>query len=278
MARTIAEIEASIVSAVQADTTLSGASSTSQTAIWRLFARVVASAIFAFEVIQDAFRAQLLEDVAKLKPHTLRWYQEKAKAFQYGSDLPASSTDYDNSALDDATIAAQKIIAQAAATENNGTVTVKVAREVSGALEPLDGTQYAAFTSYINEVKDAGVQLAALNQTGDKLTVVATIYYDPLVLNSTGARIDGAAAQPVQDAIKAYLRALPFNGVLVRASLFDVLQGVPGVYAPTLTSLQAGVSSATALGEVQVQYLPYAGYFKLSTLTLTLTFVSKDTL
>jgi hypothetical protein len=278
MARTIAEIEGTIVAAVQADTTLSGASSTSQTAIWRLFARVWASAINAFEFIQDAFRAQLLEDVAKLKPHTLRWYQEKAKAFQYGSDLPENSTDYDNSSLDDATIAAQKIIAQAAATENNGTVTVKVAREVSGALEPLSSPQYDAFESYINEVKDAGVQLAALNQTGDKLTVVATIYYDPLVLNSTGARIDGAAAQPVQDAIKAYLRALPFNGVLVRASLFDVLQGVSGVYAPTLTSLQAGVSSATALGEVQVQYLPYAGYFKLSTLTLTLTFVSKDTL
>jgi hypothetical protein len=278
MARTIAEIQAAIVAAVQADTTLAGLTSTSATALWRLLARVVASAIFAFEVINDTFRAALLAEVEALKPHTLRWYQEKALLFQYGSDLPEDSDNYDNSALDDATIAAQRIIAQAAATESNGTVTVKVAREVSGALAPLSSPQFSSLSSYLNEVKDAGVDLDPLNQDGDKLTVAATIYYDPLVLTSSGARIDGALAQPVQDAIKAYLRALPFNGVLIRSALFDVLQGVDGVYTPILSSVQAGRFDAVSLGEVQVQYLPYAGYFKLSTLVITLTFVSKDTL
>lgn len=278
MARTIAEIQAAIVAAVQADTTLAGLTSTSATALWRLLARVVASAIFAFEVINDTFRAALLAEVEALKPHTLRWYQEKALLFQYGSDLPEDSDNYDNSALDDATIAAQRIIAQAAATESNGTVTVKVAREVSGALAPLSRPQFRSLTSYLNEVKDAGVDLEPLSQDGDKLTVAATVYYDPLVLTSTGARIDGALAQPVQDAIKAYLRALPFNGVLIRSALFDVLQGVDGVYTPVLSSVQAGRFDAVSLGEVQVQYLPYAGYFKLSTLVITLTFVSKDTL
>lgn len=278
MARSITEIQDEIIAAFAADSTLAGASSTSQTAIWRLITRVVASAIWALEVIFDAFSADLLAQVEALKPHTLRWYQEKAKLFQYGSDLPEDSDDYDNSALDDATIAAQKIVAQAAATEEGGTVTVKVAKLSAGELAKLSSGEAVAFTSYINEVKDAGVDLAVLNQDGDKLTVTATIYYDPLVLNSSGARIDGSAATPVQDAIKAYLKALPFNGMLLRSALFDVLQGVSGVYSPVLSSVQAGRYDASALGEVQVQYLPYAGYFKASTLTINLTYTNKDSI
>lgn len=278
MARSISDIQASIIALVQGDATLAGASSTSQTAIWRLITNVVAQAIWALEVIFDAFTVDLLAQVEALKPHTLRWYQEKALTFQNGSDLPEGSDDYDNSALDDATVLAQQIVKAAAATEGGGEVQIKVAKETSGALAPLSGGEYASFESYINEIKDAGVVIEVINQEGDKLTVNATIYYDPLVLNSSGNRIDGTLNDPVGTAVKAYLRALPFNGVLVRSALFDVLQGVSGVYTPVLSSVQAGVFGATGLVEVQVQYLPYAGYFKLSTLVLTFTYISKDTL
>jgi hypothetical protein len=50
------------------------------------------------------------------------------------------------------------------------------------------------------------------------------------------------------------------------------------VYSPVLASVLAARHDASGLGDIGVQYLPYSGYFKLSTLTLTLTFVSKDTL
>jgi len=98
------------------------------------------------------------------------------------------------------------------------------------------------------------------------------------VLNSSGNRIDGTENEPVQNAIKAYLKALPFNGMLVRNTLIDIIQAVPGVYTPNITSVQAGRFDATSLGEVTVQYIPYAGYFFNSTLTLTLSFVSKESL
>lgn len=280
MARTIAEIQDAIIAEIQADSNLSGLTSVSSTAIWRLITRVVASAIFAFEVINDAFRLALLDEVNAMKPHTLRWYQEKAKAFQYGSDLPEGSDEYDNTALDDATVAAQKLVAAAAATEEGGKVKIKVAgvNNLTRQFVTLDTPVYNAFTSYMNEIRDAGVVLETLNILGDKLTIAATIYYDPLVLTSTGARADAASATPVQDAIKAYLKALPFNGMLIRSALFDVLQAVDGVYSPVLASVQAGKNDATALGEVQVQYLPFAGWFNSSTLTINLTFVSKDSL
>jgi len=278
MARTITEIQAEIVASVAADGTLSGASSTSATAIWRLWTRVMATAIWALEVIFDAFTVDLLAQVEALRPHTLRWYQEKAKAFQYGSDLPEGSDEYDNSALDTATIATQMIVTAAAATEEGGSVTVRAAKTVSGELAKLSAPEVASFTTYIEEIKDAGVPLEILSQDGDKLTVVGTIYYDPLVLNSSGNRIDGTENEPVQNAIKAYLKALPFNGMLVRNTLIDIIQAVPGVYTPNITSVQAGRFDATSLGEVTVQYIPYAGYFFNSTLTLTLSFVSKESL
>ena len=100
MARTITEIQEEIIAAVQADAVLSGATSDSATAIWRLWTRVVATAVWALEVIYDAFRIDLLEQVAALRPHTLRWYQERANAFQYGSDLPDGLDEYDNSGFD----------------------------------------------------------------------------------------------------------------------------------------------------------------------------------
>jgi hypothetical protein len=44
--------------------------------------------------------------------------------------------------------------------------------------------------------------------------VVLNIYYNALVLDGTGARLDGTEATPVQDAGTAFLNALPFNGLM----------------------------------------------------------------
>lgn len=279
MARTIAEIQNQIISAIQADSTLSGASSPSATAIWRLFAFVMASAIWALEVIFDAFKVDLLAQVEALKPHTLKWYQAKALAFQYGSDLPTDSDEYDNTALTDAEVAEQKIIVQAAAVEENGSVKIKVCKlNNSNNRVALDSTQLASFTSYVGEIKDAGVDIVIINQDGDKMTLTADIYYDPLVLTSTGARIDGTDNEPIQTAVKTHLANLSFNSLLVKSRLVDVLQAVDGVYVPEIRSLACGKFDASALGAVDIQYLPFAGYFDDTELTFNLTFKSKDTL
>ena len=45
-----------------------------------------------------------------MKPHTLRWWVEKAKRFQKGSTLPDDSCDYDNTDLTDEEVAEKPTI------------------------------------------------------------------------------------------------------------------------------------------------------------------------
>lgn len=278
MARTITEIQTEIIGAVQADGTLAGASSTSSTAIWRLWTRIVAGAIWTIEVIFDRYQLDLLARVEALKPHSLRWYQQKALDFQYGSDLPEDSDTYDNSILTEEEVTEQKIVAQAAATEENEYVKIKVAKADGENLTILDNDEYDALEAYLFEVKDAGVRLELINQQGDQLSITADIYYDPLVLNNSGQRLDGTDNTPVQAAIRSFLRNLPFNGLLIKAKLTDTLQGIQGVWVPEIRSCQAGRFDAVNLGEIDIQYLPFAGYFDTTILVLNLTFINRENL
>jgi hypothetical protein len=263
MARTIADIQAEIIATVQADTTLGGLTSTSATAIWRLWTYVIASAIWAHESLWDLFKAEVAEIAADLKPHTLRWYRNKALAYQHGAALVAGEDYYDNTGLDPDDIEAQKIVKQAAVTETpDGLLTVKVAKETSGELAPLSVGEAAAVNAYFGEIKDAGVVLNVRSVNADRLRIEVDVYYDPTILSATGERLDGASATPVQDAAKAYLRALPFDGEFVKARLVDAMQAVEGVNVPEIRLCQARRDDDPSFGGVDVFYQPFSGFLK----------------
>lgn len=280
MARTITEIQEEIIAQIEGDSTLSEASSGSATAIWRLITRIVATAIYSLEVIYDLFKADLIAQVTALRPHTLQWYQQKALDFQYGSDLVEGTDTYDNSALTPAQIATQKIVEVAAAVETNGAVKVKVAKRGVSGLEVLAAGEYSSLVSYFSEIKDAGVELQVINDRGDDIKMEVDVYYDPLVLDDSGDRIDGTATNVIQKAIEDHLENLPFNGILVRAHLTDALQAVDGVYVPVIKSLQCGKDDAATLSEVEVQYQPFAGFISFDDVgtDLTINYISKETL
>lgn len=265
MARTIAEIQAQIIADVQSDTTLSGLSSTSATAIWRLWTYVVASAIWALEVLFDAFKIEITDLVAAQKPHTLRWYQGKALNFQYGGTLIPGEDEYDNTGLDPDEVTDQKIIAQAAAVEQSGTLVIKVAQEIGGQLTPLNSTENDAVVAYFAEIKDAGVSLQVRSVAADRLKIEVDVYYKATVLSNTGARLDGTNATPVQSAAKAFLRSLPFDGEFVKAHLTDALQAVDGVVVPEIRVCQARRDDDPSFSSVDVFYTPYSGFLKFYT-------------
>src|SRR5437868_6766764 len=115
MARTISEIQTQILAAVAADAVLSPKlTSTSKTAIYRLWAYIVAVAIWALENLYDLFRIETDEKIALLKPHSLRWYASKAVAFQYGFNLVAETDTYNNTGFSDTAIEASKVVDYAA--------------------------------------------------------------------------------------------------------------------------------------------------------------------
>jgi hypothetical protein len=280
MARSIDDIQQSMISAIQADPVLSlVCTSTSKVAIWRLMTRIFAACAWSVEVLFDTLKQEVNDIIANLKPHSLRWYANKAKDFQYGFSLEIDSDKYDNTGFTDDEIETSKVVQYSAVTEgDDGKLRIKIAGITGEDLAPISAPQLTAFTEFMRRVKDAGVRILIVNQVSDKLKLDLKIYFNPLILDGDGQRIDGADATPVQSAVKNFLKNQPFNGVFVLAYLVDALQQVDGVVIPHVSQCLTKFG-AFAFTSVNVQYSPDSGYLRFeSDDDLTIEFIPQTQL
>jgi hypothetical protein len=245
---------------------------TSRVALWRLMFYALAFGIYVLETLFDNHRKDIDERIDQLAPHKRRWYAEKAKGFQYGCPLIPETDEYDNTALTDTQVQAAKIISHAAVVEQARGVRIKVAKTVGGDLGPLVLAELDAFKAYMEEIKAAGVPLNITSSPADDLKASLRIYYDPLVLNGQGARIDGTEPQPVQTALREYLKNLPFNGLFIPQYLVDQLQQVEGVRIVKEDGWQARYG-ALRFESIDVEYLPDSGYLRIADADLTIQFL-----
>ena len=88
------------------------------------------------------------------------------------------------------------------------------------------------------------------------------IYYDPLILDVTGARLDGTSATPVKDAVNAFLASIPFNGRFVLDKYIAAMMAVDGVVVPEVTAVQAYYGAVPPV-VITTWYIPDAGYLAL---------------
>ena len=77
-----------------------------------------------------------------------------------------------------------QIIQQAAVTEVNGTLFIKVAKLNNGMLDKLEPEELTQFTQYMELIKDAGVKLIIISNDGDSMRLTINIWYNPLVLDT----------------------------------------------------------------------------------------------
>lgn len=257
MARSIETLYNLIIAEKEARTELDVLSSTSATAIWRLWAWVTAAVLYTVELMHDLFRTEITTLLQTLKPGTLLWYREMCKAFQFGDDLAWVNGAYVYPVID----AEKQIIAQCSVSEGQRGLVVKVAREVSGALEVLTAEQEAAFTAYVGRRKYAGTKVSIVNSAANLLKVIATVVYDPLLFNSSGELLSDGT-RPVDVAIENYLRNLPFNGRLRVTALVDAIQAVDGVMDVGLVALSHKYG-ANPYASIAVSHVPESGYFKI---------------
>jgi len=269
MARTIEQIQTSLLTEKANVTELAGLTSSSKTAIWRLMIYIMSFAIYAFEVILDKHYSDVTQKLTEEKAHTARWYRSKALAFQYGFDLVVDSDEFNNTGYTTDQIEVSKIVKYAAVVEasNDSRLIVKIAGENNGELSQLDNQEVTSFRQYMSEIRDAGVKLTVINYEADKLFLDLQINYDPLVLSANGQHLINAN-YPVVDAIKAYMKELPFNGELVLAHLVDKLQQVEGVLIPTIMSASTSWidENTNSYGDpvgIAVKTIPVSGYFKV---------------
>jgi len=229
---------------------------------------IVAFAMWTLEKLFDTHVSEVDDKIALLKPHSLKWYRNKAQVFQLGFALKQESDVFDNGNASFEQIESSKIIKYAAVTEAtaDSRLIVKIATEVSGKLHPITSAQKEAFEAYISEVKDAGVAINVINYLADQLRLTMEIFYDPLVIDADGNGILNGG-RPVEEAIQQYMKELPFNGELVLAHLVDKLQQVKGVVIPHIISADSRWIEGGAYNNfspVDVRKLPESGYFEIT--------------
>ena len=276
MARTIDTINNDLKQAFMQDTTLAekygftaGANfvdTFSRFSIESIILYIVAASIWTLEKLFDTHTAEVTDYIATMKPHSLRWYVEKAKAFMYGVPLIDGSDQYDTTNLTDEQIAEKKIVTFAACTEANATLYLKVAKAGPA---PLTADEKAAFVAYLHEIKDAGVRIDVISENGDYLKLQMVIYYNPLLINANGES-KATGNKVVEDAIKNYIENIPFNGEFRKNELEDAIQAVDGV---VMVEFERAEHSETGEDDTFEEVIPYckptSGYFKFANADLS---------
>lgn len=242
----------------------------SKVSIESIFFYVVATCAWTLEKLFDRHRQEVTDLINDLKPHSIRWYAGKAKAFQFGKSLVAATDQYDNSDLTDEQIARQQIVKYAAVVEKAAIVYVKVATGDGGSRAPLAAEELAALEAYFKEVKDAGVKLKVVNDPADLFGIDIDIYYDPQVFDNRLYRLDGTG-QIVHDTIAAFVENLPFNGEYRNSALINRLTELEGVVLIDL-------KRSTANGQpIPARIVPESGYFRVDKNTLGINAIAYET-
>lgn len=234
----------------------------------------IAFCVWVLENLFDTHQSETKELIAAQKAARPRWYAEMAKKFQFGDSLVTEQDYYDNTGISAAVVDAKKVVKYASATDTGSGIRLKIAGMSGGVLAPITTTQLSALQSYMNQIKWAGTFISYVNSSADSLKMTWKIYYNPLVLDATGKRLDGTNDTPIQSVIADYLtNGIEFDGFFNLAELTDRLQKVDGVTVPSLEIAQARYGLLPYSNIVDF-YQPDAGYLVLSPSDLTLIFIS----
>lgn len=251
--------------------TLANLNSNSKAAVWRLWVFIYAFAIWVHEGIFETHKREIEELIALNKVHTAKWYRGKALLFQFGFELGESDI-YDNTGVDESSVISSKLVKQASVEEIAGSLKIKVAKNVPSVnelldndfdLAPLTDEERAAFGQYMGLIKDAGTRLEIISRPPDLLKMEIDIYFDPLVLDGNGSRLDGGDNYPVKRAISEFLYNLEFNGELILTKLTDHLQKVEGIEMPVIKKAEARFADNEFI-ELNETYIADSGYMLMS--------------
>lgn len=233
---------------------------------------------WTLEMLSDNFLALVNSIIANEMPHTLRWYRTKSLAFQYGFDLIPDTDRYNNTGYTPQQIEASKVVKYAAVNETTiqgrRVLLIKIATLTGGRLDTLTSLQEGAFNAYMHEIKDAGVPFLVYNRLADLLRCEVDVYYDPLLLDGDGNRLDGQGSKPVEAAANNFLLNLPFNGEFSVAAFIDALQNAYGVSARNV--FLKGMERKTgnnAWVSVANTFIPEAGYVRFDTNGLMINYI-----
>ena len=154
----------------------------------RIIIYIVATAIWSLENLFDAFSKDITAKIDNAIVTSIPWYYSSALAFQYGDDLVFNNASYRfGYAIVDAT---KQIVKYAAVREVVDAGVTKLKIYYSGTNKAaLTAAQKISFEAYIRRIGAAGTHYLFVSQSPDLLGINMVIYYDPLIIDSTGLKI-----------------------------------------------------------------------------------------
>lgn len=273
MARTLEELittynQAYVAERAEAGLTADDPASWSRVSRKRLFREVQCLLALTVETIFDIFKRDVDARLRELKPHSERWYANKALAYQHGFILLPDSDLFDNTGAIDSDITASRVVKYAAVVQQENQygrvyLRIKLAKDNGDDLTQLSATELAGVTEYLRRIKDAGIPLQVQSLPADSIKMRWRIYYDPLILDANGNRLDGTQNEADMTAIKGYLKKLPFNGVYVTQYHTDDVQTVEGIIIAEVDMVQTKYGDLPFTA-VNTKITPDSGYLRFN--------------
>ncbi len=279
---TIQSIKEQILAEKSNYTALDPLNSTSKVAIYNLWAYVIAAVAWLQYQLWDKYKIEITQQIDEQKRYTLRDFRNMALAFEFGHALNDLTGTYDAGVYTDDEIIASKIIKRAAVIElelnNRKHLFIKVATEdINEDLAKLTDAQKTDLEQYFARIKPAGTKIIIFTDNADDLKMTLDFYYDPLILDETGVRIDGRGNTTVQDAIRAYLKDLKFNGEFTIAELENRLQLIDGCadQEAYIRNCEANYKTPADWQQITASFVANSGYMKIDNGNLTINFIAK---
>lgn len=234
---------------------LPGLNNVSGASVYLKLRDLAAALIFTFESLMYDEMAQLEAETERKRYGRLDWYADEAKKWQNGHQLTfVENTGELVYLVDDA---AARLVTHAAVSEGgNGVLTLKVAKTVSNALEPLSVGELPIFRSYIEQVAVAGTAINVISVPGDDIAVLGDLFF-----NATMVQADVSTA--VIAAMEEFRDTIDFNGTFLVNAFIAKVRAVPGVIDFKPSSILATPNGGDSISIVR-DYLLAAGYFNYS--------------
>lgn len=218
---TIAQIEERLTKKLKSTAPFSSVNmSASAVALWSNFLDTIATEIFTLEQLNNTFESEIEALINKVTTPTNLWWQKQILLFQYSATNPQVLL------LDTASFspyypiinAALRIISNCSVvTSANNRVQIKVTNNGS----VLDASQVIALKAYINTLDPAGIAYSIINELPDKFWLQANVYYN--------GQYSPVIKDNVIAAINAYLKSIPFDGIVKLSAVEDAILAVSGV-------------------------------------------------
>jgi hypothetical protein len=198
-------------------------------------------------------------------------------AYRHGEGLVPETDSYAGEPTDNTDFPVKRAAVIELELNNRKQLFIKVASEDGSELAAVSDSVKAGLTQYFAIIKPAGTKIVVFTGPADDLKLDVRFYYDPLIFDENGVRIDGSANTIVQDTIRDYLKELKFNGEFTLAALEDLLQDIEGCAdrEAYIDNAEANYLTPPDYQTITSSYVANSGYMQITDENLNIQFLPK---